>query len=353
MCLIGLLGSVLLSWRLWFGEREFPYAPLIGSIAGFSLPNNIFTFTALIGLIVLAAWPTDFSRYALIALCILFATLIAADQMRLQPWVYQYLFFILLFTLYEWSSPNLNRRCDTQSALQTAVAFMYIWAGINKFNHRFLFQTFPWLLSPFDLQMSPNGIAIVAIFAATCEMLVGVCFLYKKTRLWGCWGATVLHLIILLLIGPLGLNTNSVIWPWNVVMIGFNWILFSDPLATQKSVSIPLLSQPLRLLSIFAFGLMPLLGEIGFWDSYLSFHLYSGATRGAVISGRSINQLALQKLNVPLVPERRVYMQIFRTLCSKEGIGSRLNLIEYDRPSRWSGKRDHRNWSCSQIPYSL
>ena len=72
------------------------------------------------------------------------------------------------------------------------------------------------------------GSAIVRAGAVVplTECGIAIVLLSKKWRNNAVIAAVVMHVFILLELGPVGHNTNSVIWSWNVTMICFLALLF-------------------------------------------------------------------------------------------------------------------------------
>ncbi len=146
------------------------------------------------------------------------------DQSRWQPWFYQYVIMLIAIALAGPARPTaaLNTCC-------LVVAATYIWSGLAKLNPRFMDNTFPWLVGPFvgawpaPAQWLAHHLAFAAPFL---ECAVGVGFLTRRFRRAALFCAIGMHVAILIAIGPLGVNFNAVVWPWNVAMIAFLLILF-------------------------------------------------------------------------------------------------------------------------------
>ena len=147
------------------------------------------------------------------------------------------------------------------------------------------------------------------------------------------------HILILALLIPL--KRNSVVWPWNIAMAGFAFILFWR--ASDFSIREVLLPRKpgFQLIVLILFVIMPLFSFINLWDSYLSASLYSGNVEAAVIDvsesakqrlppdiqtyvqpSRTTGKLqinptrwSLIELNVPSYPERRIFINVARKIC--------------------------------------
>ena len=86
----------------------------------------------------------------------------------------------------------------------------------------------------------------------------------------------VFCILILLFIGPLGINHNMVVWPWNVAMIAILYLLFIKPSTLEYSLKV--VTRKWNLIILLCWGLLPALSFIGYWEQYLSSSLYSGNT---------------------------------------------------------------------------
>ena len=104
----GLIAGLLLSLRLWTFERFFPLAPLLDNFPVVPPLINLFFFILLIG--ALLAILLNPKPQKLIFLAVFIATFFAVfDQMRWQPWFYQYVFMLATIGLYSWDSYDKNK----------------------------------------------------------------------------------------------------------------------------------------------------------------------------------------------------------------------------------------------------
>lgn len=331
----------IISFKLWLSTRAFPTFPVLESL--YAVPSIIHLLllaTSLIALVMLLVRPLSYN-----VIIIVFASEIAScilDQNRWQPWEYQYLFtfFILL----------LNRK--TPAYIVPAFAFIlcstYFYSGLSKFNPNFIAKIWDRLILksffnlPKEFLRNPSllrlGYALPFI-----EMICGVALLFKPARRIAAILLVSMHLFNLVLLGPLGLRHNIVVWPWNVGMILFLYILFiKQPL---NSFNFSLLFRRQNILVLIFWGVLPLLTLIGKWDYYLSSNLYSANTPVLVMCVNSsaapypkelepyilkdsrkicsgfgrinFTSWSLKELKVPCYPEIRIYKKIKKEMMAR------------------------------------
>ncbi|MBL4625228.1 MAG: hypothetical protein JKY42_08835 [Flavobacteriales bacterium] len=188
-----------------------------------------------------------------------------------------------------------------------------------------------------------------------------------------CIGIGIMHLFILLCLGPLGNNWNMSVWPWNIGMILIVFLLFVN---SEWKLNWTALFDDRRKFLTLVFGFLlciaPALNIFGLWDSYLSFSLYSGKTKSLhiYVHESAVTKLdpALQKLlvtnsnvptfkvlmadtwsfeelGVPVYPERRIFMNTAHHVCDGTFMEKELFFIISNR----SGKGEIEQLRCTQL----
>ncbi|MCA1738042.1 MAG: hypothetical protein LC740_04195, partial [Actinobacteria bacterium] len=201
------------------------------------------------------------------------------------------------------------------------------------------------------------------------EAAIGVGLLTRRFRKPAVIGALSMHAFIMLCVGPLGHDWNSVVWPWNFAMPAFALILFWKPpddpspskiLSPGRNLS-P--SSILQAAMLVLFAIMPLFNFFGLWHSYLSSSLYSGTNKQGYVlewegSDRRITRigdLSAKELNAPAYPEERIYENVFaRRWCEEGGeeaqTGYSEPILRVDgRPAILSGERLAEFYSCDDV----
>jgi hypothetical protein len=92
---------------------------------------------------------------------------------------------------------------------------------LSKVGAAFPEAVFPELIEPFVGEPAPALLRATAYGAPVVEVSIGLGFLIARVRPYAIVGAILMHPFILLSIGPLGSDQNSVVWSWKVAMAAF------------------------------------------------------------------------------------------------------------------------------------
>jgi hypothetical protein len=376
---VAFVSGIVLSLNLWFPTtRSFPRIPIIISLPQKVVPPAEYLLS---GLLVAALAAQAFSKFRLkylIAVIALLTLLILFDQMRLQPWVYQYLLLFTVITLHEWQSRDERSTRLSLSVLQVIIAMFYFWGGVQKLNYSFGDEVLPQLLTPLQnyFPLTEMQMFVLSISVALAEIFTGCGLLLKPTRKLCVWLALAMHAGVLLLL--IGQGQNSVVWGWNAALILAVIVLFwrSDAFIWQTFANWRLSNTFGRVAQIIAVGcaLLPILSFWGWWDMYLSGALYSGNTAVAVVrvdkpvyeslphtakrqvfttkSGEEMLPLfewSMTELNVPPYPELRVFKQVTREICKSAADKSQVELIVKEKPATLDGSYKVIRMNCSQL----
>jgi len=321
----------LLSWKLWVTERTIPIVPCFdilentpGFIHWFLLGASIFL------LLYLLIWPNEKSlQIVLIILEIASCTL---DQNRWQPWEYQYLFILFIVVI--------NKNKQVLPVFLFVMACIYFYSGFYKFNSHFLPQIWDKMILKDFLKLDKSIRHISVLYYSgfiipIVELLGGLGLMIKKYRKATALLLIGMHSIILIILGPWGLQYNQIIWPWNVAMIIFLlYIIYHESSIPFKWV---ILFNGWNKLVFISWLVLPILCIWGWWDNFLSANVYSGSTPNIFIcvndssklkfpsgyylknetpkicAGKitiSLQKWAMAEINVPVIPQLRVYKKI-------------------------------------------
>lgn len=331
--LIGLLLSVWIAPKLWGDLGEIAPAPLFNDTQwifwGYFFNIWTVSFAAVLAVVSRARLP-------LIMVVAVLLGLISQELVRMQAWSYYYLLSlsILLFsTKTEWRA-NLN----SFRLLQVSV---YIWSGIYKFNVVFITAGVQWLLSPFDQALPHPEIVLplLGILIPLIETSLGAALLSRRLRNFSLIGLTAMHCGILISIGPFGHNWNMTVWPWNIVMIINNIILFRHSDVNYRDIIVNRSGGILHWLLITFAALAPAFHTVNLWPAYNSWAMYEGnvdrctfkismaffqklpnSLRNSFQHAAKGDRVYLQDwmisaLGSPIPPEKFLYRKVLKNLC--------------------------------------
>ena len=276
----GLLCGMVISLPLWLTGRAFPHLPCAALFAPWPAPFDAI-LTGAVALLLLAAVLSQGWRTTAAALggCVLLAL---QDQMRWQPWFYQYLLMLAAAAVCR------DRRSEAFPVLcRILFVCLYIWSGLHKLTPAYARMYEATFTAPLAEQWPAWAVEMLRLggpVSPWLEIVLGAALCFRLTRNAGVIAAMGTHVAVLLLAGPAGTFTNTVIWPWNVVMLAMVPLLFwrvaDFGLRELRTGRHRAAAAVLLLLA----GVMPAFSMKERWDRYLSFHLYSGTERRMMIA---------------------------------------------------------------------
>jgi len=333
--LLGLLTSILLSYNLWSGERYFPKASFLSNYHSIIPPFDYVFLVMLVTLIIISA--ISHSKIPLFLLIIFSAFLCLDDQNRMQPWFYNYTLILFVLLFYKERVDEPNNYNSVFVTIQILIALIYIYSGLQKFNSQFIVVSLNYILSPFESYFSERQMNLILKLGRDIpylEVLIGIGLLFKPARYLAIPLVITMHVLVLILLGPFGNNYNQVIWPWNIIMILLNVLLFAN-VKRDTFFDMSLLFKYIYFYIVLILMLiLPFFSFNNKYDSYLSSSLYSGNTNGCVLvltdkaykklpdyikyfttkspdyNVLSIKNWAITELNVPCVPEYRIFEEV-------------------------------------------
>jgi hypothetical protein len=361
-----------MSPALWIGPRSYPLAPvstmlpLVDDIVARGLYGALFAFAAMA---LVAPKP----RWFIAAFLAVIAVFCLMDQTRWQPWVFQYSFLLAAIALY----PGNDAAADGRRALNTArliVAGTYIFSGLQKINLNFMTNDFPWIVQPIT-RLFPSAHDFLDAFAIAVPFLqlaFGIGLLTRRFRHAALILVVAMHLFILAMFGPFGLDWNNIVWPWTAAMAVFDIVLFAGAPDFSWREIVWNGRDRVHVAAVVVFLMLPFLSFFNLWDSYLSSALYSGnltesqiyltdagkASLPAAIGSRAVQtspdtnvvnlqRWAVEDLNVTPYPETRVYKAIARRVCGDLRDPTQLVLIA--REQRMFFSKPETGYRCSEL----
>ncbi len=275
-----LLLQMLISYPLWIGANR--YYPKISVIDDISLVfvdsiGYLLFSMALICLLIFIIGKVN--KYFIFLFFLVLALFVLNDINRLQVWMYQ--LSVVLFVLFYSTSDSKK---STIIALRIIMIGIYFWSGIQKINIYYVEDIFPWFVEPYGLKSFVDSNPLIAYVTALIETLIGLGLVFRKTSRIASILAISMHLLILIVLSPLGHNWNHVVWPWNVCLIALVYYLFYKNKEVVSIISLTnFRSFSFTPFIVLLFGIMPIFNFFGFWDEQLSFKMYSGMSPEGVI----------------------------------------------------------------------
>jgi hypothetical protein len=273
----GMVSGIILSLPLWMSARAFPLLPYGSLFKPFPAPLDAIFLWVTVALLVLSVFLPS-NSWGPVGCCVLLAL---QDQVRWQPWFYQYLLLLTLAAVVKHrSAPPFLLVC------RVFMVCLYVWTGIHKLNPAYAHMYEATFVAPLTGVWPSWAVAMVrgaGPVSPWLEIGLGLALCFRRTRLWGVAAAVLTHVAILLMTGPLGTGKNAVVWPWNLIMPALVVLLFRRAPEfgwRQLQGRRPLLAAGAV---VFLAGVMPWFSLHESWDRYLSFHLYSGSERRLVI----------------------------------------------------------------------
>ena len=262
----GTIGLVAISWPLWASDAAFPRVPWLSAWP--PCPAFVDLGLTLLALLGLAAWGLGIGGRAASAMVgIGLGLLIAGDQSRLQAWIYQSGLLIVA----------LNARNAASRVFLARIVFiaLYVHSGLSKLDGAFATGQGPVLLSAGFRSVGSKADAFpwfAPLVMPAVEVAVGVGLAIPSWRRSAAVAALVVHMGILLMLGPWGLGHGMVVLAWNVLLAVEVFVLFMPAIADR--IGPWLISQPSAWLIGLA-ALLPIGERWGYWDAWPGFAVYS------------------------------------------------------------------------------
>ena len=356
------LAMIALSWPLWAGRGgAFPRVPFV-----LGLPEPPWWRASLAVALAASIALGAVRREALLAGLAPLALLLAGDQHRFQPWIYQYSLMALAL-----GAMPAGRAAGPCRLLLVA---LYLHSGLSKLDATFAREIGAAFLqratSPLGLEPPswPGPMRVAATMAMPlAELLVGLGLLGRRTRPIALAGAVLMHAALIGMLGPWGLDHSAIVVLWNASLMIEGIVLFARTGGRPIPGPAP---STLRAAPVWAaFGLaiaLPFLERWGLWDSWPSFALYASHAERAYVwlhedglgrypeavrrhaeasaPGDPWHRLDLtawsrDERGTPPYPQARAAVGVAEALAEFPGGGTPVRVAAWGRASRFSGRR--------------
>lgn len=288
ICALALIAA---TFTLWIPQKVFPQVPVFALLCDApSAIDWIGLGCLILGLVASTTWPSSRLR-SFVGLLILVSlvTLVCLDQHRFQPWAYQ----LGLFTAIWLVCRNVSLRLNL---MRYVIVGIYFYSAIGKLDFEFLHSVGQQMLGAMakwlgqDLSKIPDAtrIAIVAVFPMV-ELAIAMGLLWTKShRIAGCF-AIALHLVLIAVLGPFGLNHRLGVLVWNGQFAGQAFLLFvveqvadqdggenaNGSRATWLFSWMHCFQERLCIALVAVVSIMPCSERFGIWDHWPSWALYA------------------------------------------------------------------------------
>lgn len=405
-----LLTLLAASWRLWLPDwnwlsaagwtSDFPRVAMLSINPTLTSLLESLGLTTLLGALLATASRRRPRPVELGCVVVGLTALWVTNQHRLQPWAYQGWLYAAVFAL---ASPPQAKR-----ALTVLTISVYAYSSLGKFDQQFLRTVgpdfvrvlMPWLTP--DAATGRFGIAESAVLTLPlAELSIALLLTIPRTRRWGGFAAIAMHLLLLLVLGPLGLGHSTAVLIWNLFLAVQAWLLFvrrpsesaspapatdaiadrspppplepnpesaTDPLATYRRYAVTLIVITAVVLPLGE--RLPAGRTDGYWDHWLSWALYSPHTSRVEIEihgsqldslsaeavrhsriGRDddgwhelrIDRWSLAELAVPVYPQARFQLGIAQKIAAQLESPAAIRVKIRGVANRRSGQR-HETW---------
>ncbi|MFY7963885.1 MAG: hypothetical protein ACOVO1_03215 [Chitinophagaceae bacterium] len=320
----------IISWKLWLADRTFPLVPVFDFLLYTpTFFHQILFFVSIVCLSIILIKPEKYWLYLVLIVTETISCIL--DQNRWQPWEYQYVFmFLVLFV-------NRKEQDRNSYLFLIILSSIYFYSGLQKVNPHFINNVWLQTIAEDYLHLPKAFLQnqyfirlgyIIPLFEILCAVGLWV----KAVRNISIFGLITTHVFILLLIGPIGLNYNIIVWPWNIAMILLLYTFLDKNISVFDFKNI--FKNKCSIAIAFVWIILPALNFVGYWDYYFSSSLYSAridicsikihnppqnfelkkyySAKDSTTNQETIlvQDWALKELNTPPCPQARVYRKI-------------------------------------------
>jgi hypothetical protein len=271
------IALVISTWPLWWGDSDFPQVPLLPVFPGM-IWSRVLTGLLLMSAVLIlsrripATLETSSTRCAAVLALFAGLALLVLNQHRLQPW--HWLFLMSLFWML--LLPG-NARL---TVIRHTICTVYVCSALSRISATplsgmtgaIVFKSLAML--GFD-ELTPNN-RLPIVFCHTLivgELCVGLLLLKRGTRWAGCIGSNLLHVSLIIVLGPLGLNHHAGVLLWNLCFLCVVPVLFCRDKSAEVREGKELTG--VTRTAIMLTWMFPLSGLIGLADNWPSWQLYS------------------------------------------------------------------------------
>ena len=360
-----LTALVVLTRALWIPQSVFPQVPFwnVALLQTKSVQVAALGACGLGGVLIAsrALFEKPATATAGVVLVLLaFFVLVAGDQHRLQPWLLHLTGVLTICVL----CPD-PRRC-----LRWLTAGIYFHSAASRLDYSFLFGGGDYLLNGLlnvlgaASERWPDGLIFAAtLFLPLGELLVAV-LLLRRDGLSGWRLAACMHVVLLLALGPLGLNHAPPVLVWNLFFLVQALVLPAAPRADGSVSDAP----ALPVLIVVCLVGLPFFNWEPFhvYDHWPAWSLYASRGEKVVIEIHidaaprldanvalhlaepppfsdwqqlRVDRWSLAAVNAPIYPEDRFWLGVAIQLAHEYDLRNKIRVRIQTVANRLSGQR--------------
>ncbi|MCC9641194.1 hypothetical protein LOC71_02835 [Rhodopirellula sp. JC740] len=388
LALLALMAATFRLWMpsSWVAGEDLPAVPLFDpALLGLTTTlmgwlSSVLVMVSVVVCLLTIAGRNSRTGWAVLAISL--CLLIAMDQHRLQPWVYQTILYATLFSFAS-AGPIASARDATLGCIRWLTITVYVFSAIGKFDFQFLhtvgqdFLRVPTNWFGLDVSdWSDRTRLVVAAFFPTFELLVAASLAVPPVRRVGVWMAIIMHLGLIAVLSPMGLGHSAGVIVWNLVMAIQAWMLFRPRPAVRPEHDSEIVSRAsaggLSWSVVILASVMPLTERRGYWDHWMSWALYSPHNsrmslqihesaieslpepwRAAVVANDAddrwhdleLGRLSLMVRGVPALPQSRYQWALTDAIRQKYPIENAMRGKVQSASDRWTGQREEQWWT--------
>ena len=402
--LYGIIGLSLFmtTWPLWWpGTPRFPLVPFSSGLTStsFIIDHSLFcTIVVALSLRIVFALRDLLGRNSLrieqrtgwlfpIVFGASALALILLNQHRLQVWL---LHFLILLPLLQSASHHQSQPSATPATpesrltgtghwhakLTLITAAIYCWSAVSKLDVSFLHthgqhfvEAICGALGISTRFWTPTTRIGTAAALPIGELLVALLLIIPRTRRVGLILSLVMHGLLLLAVGPWGLNHSNGVILWNVFLLGQNLLLLLSRADNEAPNGI---KPPGRCSSRLATGavvvafVLPALRLTGHCDDWPAWAVYASNSPRILVQIRDtavdrlpaelhqfveqkrlsdgwswfrIDHWSMTELGSPIYPTERFHFAVARAIIAEYSLTDGIQLIREGEADRLTGKR--------------
>jgi hypothetical protein len=367
---ISSLALIAVTWRLWTPQTFYPQVPLFQALCTAPPVFDWIGFGGvLLGLLTVAVGsPRSVSGGCFATLSALLL-LFSLDQHRFQPWAYELSLFCVV-----WLCCRDPLRMRLMRGLLISV---YFYSAVGKLDFEFLHTVGQQMLAVVAggvgiemEELSPKvRLALVATFPCI-ELAIAIGLVWAKTRRLAGWLAIGVHLGLIVILGPLGLNHRQAVLVWNVqVALQVYWLFVAKP-ATELPIRKFTWPEWCASTLIGAAIALPSTERFGVWDHWPSWALYAPHSSRVhfEVAGPAVERLpaslrnlveeasadseevvvwiavpldawSLKTLDTPIYPQARFQLGVAEKIATDLNLGFQARFSVLGTSARFTGAR--------------